>query len=66
MTTKNNIRKYRKRANLTQKQVADAARIAEQLYQRYEYGTGIPCVTVGIKLAKILKTTVEELYPDEE
>lgn len=64
MNTK--IAEYRKKAHLTQKQVADAARIAEQLYQRYEYGTRIPSVTVGIKLAKILKTTVEELYPDEE
>ena len=63
---KTKIAEYRKKAHLTQKQVADAARIAEQLYQRYEYGTGIPSVATGIRIAKLLNTTVEELYSDEE
>lgn len=63
---KNRIVEYRKKAKLTQKQVAEKLNIGERLFQSYEYGTVIPSVTVGIKIAKVLNTTAEELYPDEE
>ena len=66
MTTKNNIREYRKRTNLTQAQAAERLGCNVRLYQKYESGEVIPSAVSAIRLAKLLKTTVEELYSDEE
>lgn len=63
---KTKIAEYRKKAHLTQKQAAEALGIGERLFQSYEYGTVLPSVATGIRIAKLLKTTVEELYPEEE
>lgn len=63
---KNNLKSKRQSLNLTQKQVASSLNIAESAYQRYERGDVTPTVYFAIKLAKVLNTTVEELFPLEK
>lgn len=58
------LRKRREELKLTQKQVAERIGIAERAYQRYEQTSRLPNVKIGIKIAKALETTVEELYGD--
>lgn len=55
------LKNLRKAKGLTQKEVADKLGIAEQHYQRYEYGM-LPNVVLAIKIAEILNTTVEEIW----
>lgn len=56
------LKERREQLNLTQKDVAKAVGIAESAYQRYERGVVTPSVTVAIKIARALNTTVESLY----
>lgn len=58
------LKEMREKLNLTQKEVADAVGIAESAYQRYEYGKATPNAILACKIARRLKTTVEELYGD--
>ena len=60
----NNLSARRKELKLTQLQVAKSVGIAEAAYQRYEYGAVLPSVYVAIRLARVLNTTVEDLFPD--
>lgn len=52
----------RKRARLTQAQLAEKASVSALAYQRYEYGTRTPSVEVALAIANALGTTVEELF----
>lgn len=63
---KNFLKQRRKELNLTQKQVADRLEIAESAYQRYERGDCVPLVSMALRIAKVLETTVEALYSDSE
>lgn len=63
---KNNLIVRREKLNLTQKDVADAAGLITQAYQRYEYGTRVPSVEIALKIAKALDCTVEDLFELEE
>lgn len=58
----NTLKTRRNELKLTQRQVAEKIGIVYQLYQKYENGLILPNVKVGIKIAKVLETTVEELY----
>ena len=60
--TKFKLKEKRLELGLTQAEVAKIVGIAESAYQRYEYGICIPNVIVAIRIARILLTTVEELY----
>ncbi len=60
----NKLKECREKLSLTQKQVAELVGIPEQVYQRYEYGKRIPTAIVACRIAKVLTTTVEELYGD--
>lgn len=55
------FKKIRKERNLTQKQVADGVGIAEQAYQRYEYGRTIPSALVLIALADYFDISLDYL-----
>ena len=64
---KNNLTNRREELNLTQKDVAESVGLITQAYQRYEYGTRIPSVEIALKIAKTLKSSVEDLFLlDEE
>lgn len=56
------LKEVRKKVGLTQVQVAERAGIAERTYQEYEYGDRKPGVDIAIRIAKILNSTVEELF----
>ncbi len=47
---------------LTQAEVAKKAGITTRAYQIYESGERIPRADVAVKIAKIVKSTVEKLF----
>lgn len=55
------FKKVRTEMGLTQKQVADGIGIAEQAYQRYEYGRTIPSALVLIALADYFDVSLDYL-----
>lgn len=59
---KNNISDFRKRQSLTQKALAEKMNVAESVIQRWEHQRNIPTLETAIKLARVLNTTVEELF----
>lgn len=64
---KNRIAELRKAQNITQPQLAHIAQLSNYtVVQRYERGIIEPSVSVAIRLARALKTTVEELFIVEE
>lgn len=60
----NRLKEKRKELNLTQKQVAEKIGIIAQTYQSYEYSDKLPNVLLAIKIARVLKTPVEDLWRD--
>lgn len=59
-----NLKKRREELSLTQKQVADTLNLGVRLYQYYEAGQRQPNVQTAIRIAEVLKTTVEQLFKD--
>lgn len=60
---KNNLKNIREKRGITQIQVAQKVQITERGYQYIEAGKRIPNVYLAIKIAKVLNSTVEELFP---
>ena len=58
------LKEKREAMSLTQKQVAEQIGIAVSAYQRYERGAAIPNAKMAVRIAKALKTTVEDIYGD--
>lgn len=58
----NKLKSYRVKKELTQKQVATQASITERNYQYYECGERTPNARTAIRIAKVLDSTVEELW----
>lgn len=63
MKINNYLKEHRKNANLKQTQVAKKAHISVRNYQRIENGKQEPKVLVAIRIAQILDTSVEKLFP---
>ena len=59
---KNNITEFRKLRGLTQLQIAEALCVDYTQVQRWERDRRTPSVETAIRLARILKTTVEKLF----
>ena len=59
---KNKIAEFRKRAGLTQMQLAEQLDISSTHVQAWEHGRRNPTTEYAIRLARILNTTVEELF----
>lgn len=59
----NRLKERREELHLTQKEVAERAGIKESAYRRYENNTVLPSIVMGLRLAQILETTAENLYP---
>ena len=55
------LKKVRLENQNTQKQVADGIHIAEQAYQRYEYGKVVPSALVLIALADYFDVSLDYL-----
>lgn len=58
----NNIRNYRKKKKLSQNELANNINVKQNTISQWEKDIRIPNVRQAIRLAKILETTVENLY----
>lgn len=56
------LTRARENRGLSQRQIAEKARISKISYQRYEQGERVPNVNTAIAIAKTLNSTVEELF----
>lgn len=61
----NNLRMARERKGLTQSQLADKINVSAVLVNRFEAGMSVPNLILGVKLAKVLGVTCEELVNGE-
>lgn len=59
------LRATREASGKTQAQAAKEARVAERLYQDYEYDKCEPGVRTAIRIARALNSTVEALFEAE-
>ena len=60
----NKVQEFRKKAGFSQVELARRARIASTNLNAIEHGRLMPWPKVKRALAKALKTTPEELFPD--
>ena len=58
----NNVQKYRRAAELTLEDLAQKVGVTRQTIIAVEKGNYAPSVALALKLARILKTPVEELF----
>lgn len=58
----NKINKFRKKKKLSQSDIAKVMKVKQNTISQWEKDIRTPNVKQGIKLAKILDTTVESLY----
>ena len=65
MKIRNNLKKERLKKQLTQRELAQKIYITERHYRRFEKGELLPNLKTAIRIARVLKTTVEELFPLE-
>jgi putative transcriptional regulator len=64
---KTKLRRYRfERGELSQQQLADMVMVSRQTIVAIERGNYSPSVKLALLLAKVLETTVEELFILEE
>lgn len=61
-----NVRIYRKRAGLSQKELAELVGVSQQTIDRYESGSRQPNITDGVRLADVLHTTSEKLVKSQK
>mgnify|MGYP000083855398 CR=1 FL=1 len=59
------LRAAREASGKTQAQVAREVQISERMYQSYEYDRCEPGVQTAIRIARVLKSTVEALFSDD-
>ncbi len=58
---KNNFKLYRKKAKLTQKEMADKLNVSRQSYIKYESGETEPSFETLKQISLILNTSIDEL-----
>jgi len=59
---KNNIRVQRAILNITQAELAERIGVSRQTINAIEVGKYIPSTALAMKLAKVFKATVEEVF----
>lgn len=62
----NNIREKRKQLKLSQKALADRCQVSRQTINAIENNKYDPTLTLAFRLATELKTTVDELFRQEQ
>lgn len=55
------LRRFRKDHHVTQKKAAEAAGVAERVYQSYEYGKVVPTISVLVALADFFDVSLDYL-----
>lgn len=58
----NHLKKRREELHLTQRQVAERARMTLRVYQSYELETRLPNVHAANRIADALNSTTKELF----
>lgn len=58
----NHIKEFRKKKKLSQSDISKILGIKQNTFSQWETGERTPNVIQGIRLAKVLDTTVESLY----
>ncbi len=61
----NQVRKHRRRGDLTQAQVAAAISVSRQTVVSIEAGDYAPSVYLALRLANLFNTNVESLFGEE-
>ena len=64
MSFSQKIKYLREQKALTQKELANLVDVSQPTIAQYEMGIKIPTIVIGVKLAKVLDTTCEELLSD--
>ena len=59
----NNLKKYREEKGVTQKELAESAKISERHYQNLERGISSPGIDTARRIADALGQTVDEVFP---
>lgn len=59
------LRQYRLKSGMTVEQIAKIIKVAPSTYYKWEDGSRSPNIKKAILIAKILGSTVEELFFDE-
>ena len=62
MSVKNNLHTARKKAGLTQEELAHAGNISRQAYVSIESGKSVPSTEVALRIARKLHVRVEDLF----
>ena len=62
MSVKNNLHAARKKAGLTQEELAHAGNISRQAYVSIESGKSVPSTEVALRIARKLHIRVEDLF----
>ena len=58
----NNLEEFRKSARLTQQELSDNAKVSRKSINAIENGIYIPSTVLALKIAKILKCKVEDIF----
>ena len=58
----NNIKEYRQKLNLSQSDLAKIMNVKQNTISQWENENRLPNIKQGIRLARLLETTVESLY----
>lgn len=66
MSLADNIRHYREKKNITQKELAETVGITQQALSLFEQGVKVPGIITAVDIAKNLDTTVEQLVNRKE
>lgn len=64
--TKNRLKEFREKKNITQERLAAAAGVSRQTINSIEAGRYVPSLELALRLAKIFVLRVEELFGVEE
>lgn len=62
----NNLKEYRSKKGLNQQDLGSLVGVSRQTISLIERGDYNPSITVCLKLAKVLGTTVEDIFSYEE
>lgn len=58
----NNIKKYRNKFHLSQKQLSEKIGVKQNTISEWENDKKMPNIRKAMEIANIFKTTIEELY----
>lgn len=61
-----NIRQYRERAEITQKEMADRLGVKQSAVSMWETGTALPRADMLPKIAKLLGCTISDLFEERK